>query len=171
MKSELAGNAVLMQVPDAEYATGFLWQRHGSRLQSLPLALRTEHSELFHRSRWSVLWGVGGFGFVWGFFEPEWYSVLLLLFAKWFFKRPVSALLYFNITIQKLFNTLIFGRMFHYTERKDLQKEAGLILCGDIKKIYLNIQFVHKSLKKKKKSSQVFSNPQVSVDWGKSRSS
>lgn len=40
MKSELAGNAVSMQVPDAEYATGFLWQRHGSHLQSLPLALR-----------------------------------------------------------------------------------------------------------------------------------
>lgn len=41
MKSELAGNAVSMQVPDEEYATGFLWQRHGLCLQSLPLALRT----------------------------------------------------------------------------------------------------------------------------------
>jgi len=41
MKSELAGNAVSMQVPDAEYVAGFLWQRHGSHLQSLPLAWRT----------------------------------------------------------------------------------------------------------------------------------
>lgn len=41
MKSELAGNAVSMQVPDVEYATGFLWQWHGLHLQSLCLALRT----------------------------------------------------------------------------------------------------------------------------------
>lgn len=41
------------------------------------------------------------------------------------------------------FYPLRFGRMFHYTEKKDLQKSGGLILCGGIKTIYLNIQFVH----------------------------
>lgn len=41
MKSELAGNAVSMQVSDAEYATGFLWQQHGLHLQSLPFTFRT----------------------------------------------------------------------------------------------------------------------------------
>lgn len=49
---------------------------------------------------------------------------------------------------KSFFYPLMFGRMFHYTEKKDLQKGVGLILCSDIKKIYLNIECVHYILKK-----------------------
>lgn len=38
--------------------------------------------------------------------------------------------------------------MFHYPEKRDLRKGGGLILGGDIKKICLNIQFIHYILKK-----------------------
>lgn len=33
-KNELAGNAVSVQIPDMEYATGFPWQQQSSHLQS-----------------------------------------------------------------------------------------------------------------------------------------
>lgn len=43
---------------------------------------------------------------------------------------------------------LIFRRMFHYAEKNE-QKGGGLILCSDIKKINLKMQFFHYIKKKK----------------------
>lgn len=51
---------------------------------------------------------------------------------------PVSTSLF-----KSFFYPLICGRMFHYTEKKDLQKGGGLILCSDIKEICLNIKLVY----------------------------
>lgn len=119
---------------------------------------------LLHINRWPVIWGL----FFFFKFEPELQSMLLFLFAKWFFKSPVLALLCFSISVQK-----------HLFLAIDIWKNVSLCRGKWAKGRRIDIVWRHQENKCEhaicslhfKKCSHVFSNPCVSMDWEKSRSS